>query len=598
MVETLAALGRPATAQEIMTATSCGESVLRRLASLGVLRSFQQPVRLSLNQHRLAGSTARPGQLTAGQQDATWAVGAAVRSGSFRAFLLAGVTGSGKTEVYLQVAEQTLALGRTVLILVPEIALVPSLARAARERFGERLAILHSGLGGGERHQEWERLREGQASVALGPRSALFAPVSDLGLLVVDEEHEAAYKQEQEPRYQARDLALLRAREAGAIALLVSATPSLESRWNVEKGKLTLLRLPERIGEAGLPEGVVVDLRAESPSRLPGGSLLSARLREELAAALASGGQAILLRNRRGFAPLLLCRACGELFGCEDCGLPRTYHRRDGRLICHYCGSTLPAPERCPSCREAALEAVGSGTERVEAEVADLFPGVPVAVLDRDEVRRRGSLTEILDAFGRGETRILVGTQMVAKGHHFPDVALTAVLAADSYLAFPDFRAVERTYSQLVQLAGRAGRGRRPGKVVVQTFHPEHYAIRAALEHDDEAFAREEMRFRRAFHYPPFTRMIQVLLRDRRRETANQWMRELSERLRREAADEPGLRLTGPAPAPFERLRGEWRFQLLLRGPSAARLRDLLRRALPATLPRGLVIDVDPQHLL
>lgn len=276
----------------------------------------------------------------------------------------------------------------------------------------------------------------------------------------------------------------------------------------------------------------------------------------------------------------------------------RTYHRRDNRLVCHYCGSSIPAPERCPACKEPSLEAVGSGTERVEAAVAELFPEVPIAVLDRDEVRRRGSLADILEEFGRGDTRILVGTQMVAKGHHFPDVALTAVLAADSYLAFPDFRAVERTYAQLVQLAGRAGRGSRPGKVIVQTYHPDHYAIRAALGHDDAAFAAEELRFRRAFHYPPFSRMIQVLLRDRRREVAQRWIGELAERIRVEAGGEAGLRLTGPAPAPFERLRGEWRFQLLMRGPSMARLRELLKRSLPGSLPHGLTIDVDPQHLL
>lgn len=598
VIQALADLGRPAALPELTAAAGCGESVPRRLAKLGILRAFQQPLRLALDRHQLRGSADRPATLTSAQETALTALAGAIESRTFSAHLLAGVTGSGKTEVYLQAAERALALGRSAMILVPEIALVPSLARAARQRFGERLALLHSSLDGGERHQEWERVRSGVATVALGPRSALFAPLVDLGLVVVDEEHEAAFKQEQDPRYNARDLALMRARTSGATAVLVSATPSLESRWNVLCGKLGKLTLPDRVGEATLPEGIIVDLREEPLSRLPGGLLLSGRLQQELEETLASGAQAILLRNRRGFAPLLLCRACGELFSCDDCGLPRTLHRRDGTLICHYCGSTLPAPSRCPTCREAALEAIGSGTERVEAEVAARFPGVGVAVLDRDEVRRRGSVAEILEEFARGESRILIGTQMVAKGHHFPEVALTGVLAADSYLAFPDFRAVERTYSQLVQLAGRAGRGSRRGKVVIQTFHPDHYAIRAALDHDDEAFAREEMRFRRAFHYPPFSRMIQVLLRDRRRESAAQWMRELAERLRQVAGDEPGLRLTGPAPAPFERLRGEWRFQLLMRGPSGSRLRELLRQSLPQKLPRGLVIDVDPQHLL
>jgi primosomal protein N' (replication factor Y) len=343
---------------------------------------------------------------------------------------------------------------------------------------------------------------------------------------------------------------------------------------------------------------VVVDLRQEPVARHPGEIVFSSVLREELRAALDAGGQAILLRNRRGYAPLLLCRACGEEFRCDACGLPRTVHRRERRLRCHYCGASSREPERCPSCGEASLEAIGSGTERVEESLRELLPGVPVGVLDRDEVRRKGGLSSILTAFERGETRILVGTQMVAKGHHFPEVSLTAVLAADSYLSFPDFRAVEKTYAQLVQLAGRAGRGERPGRVVVQTYHPDHYAIRAALAHDDEGFAREEMRFRRAFHYPPYSRMILVLLRDRQRERGRRWMADLAARLEAARAGETELRLTGPAPAPFERLRGEWRFQILLRGPSSARLRAWLTAALLVPWPRGLVVDVDPYHLL
>jgi primosomal protein N' (replication factor Y) len=342
-----------------------------------------------------------------------------------------------------------------------------------------------------------------------------------------------------------------------------------------------------------MSEGILVDLKAEKLSRRPGEVHFSPRLKEEIEAALAGGEQIILLRNRRGYAPVLLCRACGEDMRCEDCGLPRTLHRREGVLRCHYCGSSLAAPQRCPACDEEALEPIGAGTERVEEDFAALFPGASVGVLDRDVSRRRGGAAAALEAFGRGDTQVLIGTQMVAKGHHFPNVALAAVLLADTYLGFPDFRAVERTYNLLTQLAGRAGRGERPGRVVIQTYHPDHYAIQAALRHDDAAFEHEEMRFRRIFHYPPFGRVVQILVRDKRRDRGQARAREISERIGRH----PGVRVLGPAPAPFERLRGQWRFQILLRGQSGKRLRDLVRAAVPEP-GADVVVDVDPYELL
>jgi primosomal protein N' (replication factor Y) len=343
--------------------------------------------------------------------------------------------------------------------------------------------------------------------------------------------------------------------------------------------------------------GVLVDLRQEPGTRRPGEVVFSARLREELERTLAAGEQAILLRNRRGYAPLLLCRACGEDFRCGQCGLPRTLHLRERRLLCHYCASSLPLPAICPACRGETLEPIGAGTERVEEELAALFPGVEIDVLDRDSARRSGGPAAILERFGRGETRLLVGTQMVSKGHHFPGVTLTAVLSADGYIGFPDFRAVEKTYALLTQIAGRAGRGDRAGRVVVQTYLPEHYAIRAALEHDDEAFAEQELRFRRAFHYPPFTRMVQLLARDRNRDRARTRLEEVAGRLERHPlAGE--LRVTGPAPAPLERLRGEWRFQLLVRGRRGAAVRQAVREAVGDKSIPGLAIDVDPFHLL
>ena len=595
VVEWLAELGRPATVAETTGAVGCGDSVVRRLVRLGVLRRFTQLERVSLERHRLAGSQEAPLRLRPDQAQAAAALVSSVNEGGYRAFLLAGMTGSGKTEVYLRAAQAALDGGRSALLLVPEIALVPALAGAIRQRFGRRLALLHSGLGRAERHQEWERIRHGEARVVLGPRSALFAPLRDIGLIVVDEEQDGSYKQGERPRYNGRDLALVRARGAAATALVVSATPSLETRRNVELGKLGRLTLTTRVGR-GLPDGILVDMRDEGPKR-PGDVRFSERLREELAATLAAGDQVILLRNRRGFAPVLLCRACGEDMRCDDCGLPRTLHKRGHRLQCHYCGSQRPVPQRCPECDEQALEPIGAGTERVEERFAELFPGVSVDLLDRDTLRQAGGVAPVLERFAAGESQVLIGTQMVSKGHHFPGVALAAMLLADTYLGFPDFRAVERTYTLLTQLAGRAGRGDRPGKVVIQSYHPDHYAIQAALANDDAAFAEAEMRFRRIFHYPPYTRMVQLLLQDTDRGRGEASLDEIAGRLRRHPLAD-GVRILGPAAAPFERLRGRWRFQLLLRGPSGNRLRDLLREVVPQPAPPELTLDVDPYDLL
>jgi len=604
VVTLLDALGRPATVQELTAEVGCTPAVVRRLIKLGVLRRFTQIERLSLAHQSLEriGDEPAPFVLRGDQAAAVDAIVAGVEAEAFRPFLLQGMTGSGKTEVYLRAVAATLERGRSAILLVPEIALVPALVREVAARFGRRVAIVHSALGATERHQEWERIRRGEARVVVGPRSALFAPVRKLGLVVVDEEQDPAYKQDSTPRYHGRDIALVRAQRAGAAALLVSATPSLESRLNVERGKLDPLHLTARAGQGSLPEGILVDLREEATApRRPGEIAFSETLQEEIRQAVADGDQMILLRNRRGYAPVLLCRACGEDHRCDACGLPRTLHRRRGILLCHYCGAATPVPKICPECGEEALEAIGAGTERVEEAFRELFPDIPVDVLDRDTVRRKGGAAAVLARFGRGETQALVGTQMVSKGHHFPGVALTAVLSADTYLGFADFRAVERTYTLLTQLAGRAGRGERPGRVVIQTYHPDHYAIQAALTHDDERFATEEMRFRRVFHYPPYTRLVQVLVRDEDRERAEALAEEIARGLQRERERNPRARETrvvGPAPAPFERLRNQWRFQILLRHPSIGALHALLDAGLPEKLPGSVVIDVDPYQLL
>ena len=411
--------------------------------------------------------------------------------------------------------------------------------------------MLHSNLGSAERRQEWERIRDGEAQVVIGPRSAVFAPARNLGLIVVDEEQDGAYKQDTRPRYSGRDLALVRAQTSTATALLVSATPSLETRLNVERGRYRELRLTARVGVGALPEAILVDLREEPGDRprRPGDVAFSRLLVQETENSLQHGEQVILLRNRRGYSPQLLCRACGENMACEDCGLPKSYHRREGRLICHYCGGHAPVPRVCPECGEDALQPIGAGTERVEEEVRKRFPEAAVDVLDRDTTRRVGGAAAVLERFRSGRTNILIGTQMISKGHHFPNVALAAVLTADSYLGFPDFRAAERSYALLTQLAGRAGRGERAGRFVIQTYHPDHYAIQAVLNQDDEAFASHEMRFRRTFHYPPFTRMVQLVVRDRNRDRGRARIEELAAAARRHELA-AGVRFSGPAPAP------------------------------------------------
>ncbi len=598
VVEYLHALERPATLCEITAAVGCGGGVVRRLASLDLLREFTQPERLDLQRHQLRNSTdSNPIVLRDDQGFAVEALEQAVRRRSFEPFLLRGITGSGKTEVYLRAVEESLRLGRTSILLVPEIAMVPALAGTCRARFGSDIAILHSNLGSAERQQEWERLRRGEARIVLGPRSALLSPMSDIGLIVVDEEHETSYKQDRTPRYNGRDLALVRARNHGATVLLVSATPSLESRHNMDLGKLHGLELTERVGSGQLPEGILVDLRKEKVRLRPGEIHFSERLCDEIRSATGAGDQVILLRNRRGYAPVLLCRACGENFACEDCGLPMTFHRREGRLICHYCNHNQAKPTVCPSCQEPALEPIGAGTERVEEQFSELFPDISVDVLDADSTRRTGGAAAVLESFANGRTQVLIGTQMVAKGHHFPRVALAGILFADTYLGFPDFRAVEKTYALLTQLAGRAGRGERLGKVVIQTYHPDHYAIRSVLLNDDQLFLSQEMRFRRNFNYPPFTRMVQLLAEHKLRERVELGLRATARHLTAHPLA-AGVRIVGPAPAPLERLRGKWRFQILLRGVSGVRLRRLVHQVLEEHPNPDISIDVDPYDLM
>ena len=591
----LVALGRPAGAAELRAA-GISPAVLAALVKDGLAAVLEQEKKVDLRKHVGEGGSDPRVVPTPAQAEAIAAIAGAVAISSPGSFLLDGVTGSGKTEVYLAALEAARAAGRQGILLVPEIALAPALVRRLLRRFGERVSLLHSGLTDGERAAEWDRARRGDVDAVVGPRSAVFAPLPALGLIVVDECHDGSYKQAEAPRYDARDVARSRAREEGATLVLGSATPSVEQEHAAREGRLPRLVLPERPGARGVAAVEIVDVRTERPREGDHGRLLfAARTVEVLGECFARGEQAILLLNRRGFSPSLLCRACGEDFRCDRCSVARTYHRRPERLLCHYCGIAIPPPARCPACGSDVLMPVGFGTERLAERFAEAFPAVPFAVLDRDAAARRGGAAGVLLDFEAGRAQALLGTQMVAKGHDFPNATALAVLDADALLSFPDFRAAERTFQLVTQAAGRVGRGERPGRVVVQTARPDHEAIRAAALQDHAAFAEAELRFRRAFRYPPFAHLLLALFADQDRAKAEAGARAAASALAASAVS-ARVRLLGPAPAPIERLKGSWRFHLLLksdRREAIAEAGELLAR-----LPEPPRLDVDPQNLL
>jgi len=576
-------------------------AVLGALAKKGIVRIERRARRHTLDAF-LAGLDAEATpeiRYSSEQQAAVAAV--AGRIGTFSPFLLEGVTGSGKTEVYIELMRDVVRRGDQALLLVPEISLTPVFASRLKERFGERIAILHSSLSASERYDQWWRARRGEVDVAIGPRSALFTPFPRLGLIVVDEEGDGAYKQEETPRYNARDLAVVRAQLRGIPVVLGSATPSLESRENAARGKYTLLRMPSRVEDRPLPDVEIIDLRKEKPEKADRGFIIfSSTLRQALRETFDLGEQTIILMNRRGYAPYLLCRECGHDFRCRDCSVTLTVHQRAGMLVCHYCGLRRPIPKDCPLCKGEVLQPIGFGTEKVEERFRRDFPDVPVEVLDRDSTRKKGELVRILDRFRRGETRALIGTQMLSKGHHFPNVTLTGVLNADSILGYPDFRSAEKTFYLLTQVAGRAGRGELRGKVMIQTAFPTHYAIQHAIHHDYEAFFESEIHFRKTFHYPPVTSMIALLFRGEELALVEKAAMDCGRMIEEALQPLAGARIQGPAAAPLARIKGVWRYQILLR--SAQRI--ALRRAVEAVmLPRKwkgveVAIDVDPINIL
>jgi primosomal protein N' (replication factor Y) len=520
--------------------------------------------------------------------------------------LLYGVTGSGKTELYLRAIEEVIRQGKEALVLVPEISLTPQAIQAFRGR-AARVAVLHSHLGNAERGGHWRRIAGGQVQVVVGARSAVFAPARKLGLIVIDEEHETSFKQESTPRYHARDVAVMRARLEGVPIILGSATPSLESWHNAQRGQYTLLSLPNRVLDRPLPQVALIDLRHEAPYR---GAFhaLSPALERAMRQALTAGGQVILLLNRRGFSTHVHCPACGYVDFCRFCDLAMTYHRERAVTLCHYCGYEQEPPDLCPQCGRAAVRYQGLGTEKLQAEIEDKFAGFVARRMDSDTMKRPGSHARVLAAFRRGEIHILLGTQMIAKGLDFPNVTLVGVVNADVALHLPDFRSAERTFQLLSQVAGRAGRGPRGGKVLVQTFNPEQPCVALAARHDYEAFVAGELAHRRGHNYPPYQRLARLIVRSRDKDEAGAFAERLAggfraalPRLATPAGTPVEIRLLGPAEAPVFRLKGYYRFHFQIQSPNSAALHQLLRAVLPAVRPPAgveLTVDVDPLNML
>ncbi len=610
ILEVLGANGAAADHRELLHAARADLAALRKLSDAGLVE-----LELAGAERRSALPIPTPGMpgLPPAEADAPLVLTPAqaavldhlteqLATRQFQTVLLHGITGSGKTEIYLRLIARCLEAGRTALLLVPEIALTPSVQAQFLARFGSQVALLHSALTENERHEEWWRIRRGEAQVVLGTRSAIFAPLENLGVVVIDEEHDTSYKQEETPRYQGRDVGVVRARLAGALALLGSATPSLESYWNAREGKYRIEVLTERVGGRRLADVEIVDMRQEfreTHTQVP----VSRRLHQEIEAQIANRQQTMILLNRRGYSWFLLCRSCGQTQRCVNCSISLTYHRREHRLICHYCGYSATVPTRCPNCDSQHLQYVGEGTEKVEKKFAELFPGARVARLDRDVARRPGQFQRILQDFREGKIDLLVGTQLISKGHDFPGVTLVGVVSADIGLGLPDFRSAERTFQLLTQAAGRAGRGGIPGRVLVQTFYPDHYAILLAAEQNYEAFFSKEMRFRRMMHYPPITALANVIAQGIKLEQAAQVAQQIGNFLIPLEARTEGLKILGPTPAPLAKVEGRFRIQFLIKSASRARLNVILRKLADhceqqGVPQRSVMIDMDPANIM
>jgi primosomal protein N' (replication factor Y) len=604
ILDYLRVAGEPLAVRELRRIFPTCPAVLKRLAQQGLI-SWEERLALA-NPLKDQPSTPKepPLTLVPEQNEAVLAVIQGLKREEFAPFLLHGVTASGKTEVYLVAAQEALAQRRQVLVLLPEIALTHPVALEFRRRFGERVALLHSGLTESQRLDQWRRLAAGRAEVAVGARSAVFAPLPRLGLIVVDEEHDPAYKHEGGLLYQARDVALYRGKLAGAAVVLVSATPAVGTFFRAQAGHYRYLHLPRRVTPQALPEIQLVNLRQQ---RGGGGlKIITPPLANAVTEVLAKGEQALLFLNRRGYATVLFCLFCGNICQCEQCSVALTQHHSRDLLICHYCGYETAVPERCPSCQSTTIKKHGVGTERLEGEVRRLWPDARVARLDRDTAPTSGRALEVLGDFAAQDLDILVGTQMITKGHHFPGVTLVGVINADQGLFFPEYHAGERTFQLLAQVAGRAGRGDVPGKVLIQTYQPEHYVFQTVQEQDYQEFFEREVESRREMGYPPFTRLALVRLSGVSQDTVAQQAKKLADSLRRTVRRDPDLasrlRVLGPAPAGLAKLKGRFRWQILLksygRPPLLALLHHLRQSWSPPHKSKvDLTLDIDPAHL-
>jgi primosomal protein N' (replication factor Y) len=540
--------------------------------------------------------------LTGEQQGALDAITTALnKADTYDAFLLHGVTGSGKTEVYIRAMRHALDQGRSALMLVPEIALTPVFSRRLRAVFGSDVAILHSSLSAGERYDEWRRIRRGDARVAIGTRSAVFAPLENIGLVIVDEEHDSSYRQHESPFYNARDVAVMSANFAGAVVVLGSATPAMESFYNAQTGKYKYLQLPERIAGRAMAEAKLIDMREvfrQAGKDVP----LSPELIDAIELTHQKGDQVIILLNRRGFSQFVLCRTCGEMIKCRNCDITLTFHRRANTLLCHYCNYREAVPRNCPKCQSEFLYFVGEGTENIEGMLQKKFPALRIARVDRDTMAHKGELENVLLSFAAGRLDLLVGTQMIAKGHDFPNVTLVGVVSVDIGLGLPDLRSAERTFQLITQVAGRSGRGDKPGRVLIQTYYPDHYALRHAVNQDYEGFYKEEIRYRQRLAYPPFFVLASILIKHRDHHEAMRNANILRRSI--DAANQARhIRALGPAPASLSRLKNEYRVQLILKGQTRRSLRDTLDIALADAEAHGcdmrrVYVEIDPVNLM
>lgn len=599
VLQALALAKHPLTPQELAEAAHCTQAPITTLRRKGLIhsevvrtktRDFIEPAVEQQADHELNDDQQRSLDVILG----------ALRTSRHETVLLHGITGSGKTEVYIRAIQEVVSYGRQAIVLVPEISLTPQVRERFRARFG-RVAVLHSHLSDAERHAYWEQISRGDVPVVVGARSAVFAPTPQLGLIVLDEEHESTFKQETAPRYHARDVALFRARSENVPLVLGSATPSLESYYRAQEGEFRLVEMPRRVYDRPLPDVLTIDLRHESQEGGVRGAI-SRPLGAAMERTLRDDGQVILLLNRRGFSTQIQCPGCGEPVRCPNCDITLTHHRQSEVAMCHYCDYEIPTPKSCPSCHSPAIRYRGFGTEKLEAEVRSRFPEYRVLRMDTDSMQKPGSHERALKEFSSGEARILVGTQMIAKGLDFPNVMLVGVVNADTALHLPDFRAAERTFHLLVQVAGRTGRGDRPGRVLIQTFCPDYPAIQAAVRHDYRRFATAELAERQAWSYPPYAGMIRLVVRGPREPITRAFAFDLGQRLEKTFAEmQLEGRLLGPAPPPIERLRGLFRFHLIAQSIDLAGLHTAVARVTADLQPPEdvqWIVDVDPLDML